>query len=1143
MHSLLRKKIFIIHGKGVKDGFGQEGGGDLDTIGSNVFYGAWFVDQFRKEHGADPVYGEHYEFDFVNYGNGIAHLAVHRGCDIYLPDFPIDAMAARLKLLIVKDRNEVAARVACFECMNEIRSLALKNAATLSGDVKSLANNVLKTGNKVLGEGTSIYDITFYSAFLEVLKALLEADYKLDAEGPGLEIETRMNREDYLVDVISLMQEEKLENLKIAVDEALSEMDKELDSFFKGVSEKELLDIIRDIGRYGFIMGMRADLFSVLMECMTLIKTLSQAEKLVTPARQSSIAGARDKIKFLVETVFDDVALFKKGLIDVEAAAAPLEAAVAKLKSAFKALLAAADSPVTDDDNNVLTLMLCEESNGRPVKGIDVTVKTVLGNTRLVPFGKTGGGTPSITVPTDTEGAIQVSIVGARSDYLLQGTYDNLNTVYYPETVEVPEEILTGDIIETASEGGETSEELPEVERAQLVGLKLVEEDFRFLAENDVYVRRIDDHHPYTPVILQLLERLKDEGLIEHIKLSSLPRGQEEPPDKQKCGADLIYEQLIQGKEADNDGMTHLRYLAHVQDLHLEENDDAINISKLIGSGYSKIAMVRRLAEIKSLAELNDLIANEWMMRVKKYENGLAKVLPRLEKCMERIHLITPRPDGDYTCNLGLRAKIRKWFSFLFMRDEKQRLTYIKDLYASQPDNSLRVMAVLSPFTDVRAGETKINVASAINYLKTKYTFDYFFYCYGSSLMTMRKFTERELPLDLSMWSQFVGSKSDGGHAAAATCKPGSNPKFPQRTLEKINDLNFPLYASYLGTRLSDHLDLELYQVQEPSRKELEKTIAIEAAELESSLMEMIMEPSGGNSGTPVRILAALAPTGGRMTFPLAMNHINNRYQPDYLFFCRGSSGLAIRKMSPRAGTINMEALVGLLGTEEDHWTDTAATLSPAKNPAFPRKAFQFVNDILYIPYLEYVGKLVEKSSQLKLVSLQEMTGNPYSPLQEATIQRTLADGRLITLSSQEGGLVERLKGGKLKVAVILSPFTDREKGEPRVLLPLLAHYVRKKKGADYLFLCKSAFNIAARRLNPSETFLDLKQLANEVGESESVISEDCIVAYPQNHTHFPMSKFRRVNRRNIEDYTQFLATKTSKVCRLKRITVTKLSE
>lgn len=83
-----------------------ETGGDLDTIGSNALYGYWAINSIPEETGAAAVYGRDFEFDFMNYHEGMKHLNVkHRDCDIYVPDFPIDA--------IPELKNDVAALMEC----------------------------------------------------------------------------------------------------------------------------------------------------------------------------------------------------------------------------------------------------------------------------------------------------------------------------------------------------------------------------------------------------------------------------------------------------------------------------------------------------------------------------------------------------------------------------------------------------------------------------------------------------------------------------------------------------------------------------------------------------------------------------------------------------------------------------------------------------------------------------------------------------------------------------------------------------------------------------------------------------------------------------------------------------------------------
>lgn len=70
----------------------NDAGGDLDTIASNALYGAWILLAWEAKCGRPPRYGRDFEFDFVNYHQSFLHLARHRNCELYLPDFPMDAI-------------------------------------------------------------------------------------------------------------------------------------------------------------------------------------------------------------------------------------------------------------------------------------------------------------------------------------------------------------------------------------------------------------------------------------------------------------------------------------------------------------------------------------------------------------------------------------------------------------------------------------------------------------------------------------------------------------------------------------------------------------------------------------------------------------------------------------------------------------------------------------------------------------------------------------------------------------------------------------------------------------------------------------------------------------------------------------------
>jgi len=84
---------------------------------------------------------------------------------------------------------------------------------------------------------------------------------------------------------------------------------------------------------------------------------------------------------------------------------------------------------------------------------------------------------------------------------------------------------------------------------------------------------------------------------------------------------------------------------------------------------------------------------------------------------------------------------------------------------------------------------------------KKGYPADYIFYCYGSHLMTTRKPNENETSLNLSTVCQAMGTKADGGHSGAATCKPASNPNFPLEQLDKVRDTQLPPVPGVPGRR------------------------------------------------------------------------------------------------------------------------------------------------------------------------------------------------------------------------------------------------------------------------------------------------------------------------------------------------------
>jgi hypothetical protein len=311
-----------------------------------------------------------------------------------------------------------------------------------------------------------------------------------------------------------------------------------------------------------------------------------------------------------------------------------------------------------------------------------------------------------------------------------------------------------------------------------------------------------DDHHPYSLKSKADLEELLNSKKIDNFTMSGCLEGKEEiPKENQKCGTDLIYESRIKDTELDSEVWKELTRLAHVQDLHIIEDKMAIDLSKLIGSKYSKLDMVQQLMLMNNIDDLKNILQTTgWDSKIKEYENALEELCPKLEKGMGIIEFTIPLSENNKDKFMQKLSNGKKNIIKLFKTISFGAIDLTNYFYNSQNQNTHKILLLLAPFQSAK--EAKINVASAINYFKEKFEFDYIFYCYGLSLMTTRKVNGDDEALDLNILATKIGSKDDGGHAEAATCKPSSNPNFPSDKLTKINNSNFDIYIKYLAVRL-----------------------------------------------------------------------------------------------------------------------------------------------------------------------------------------------------------------------------------------------------------------------------------------------------------------------------------------------------
>jgi hypothetical protein len=331
------------------------------------------------------------------------------------------------------------------------------------------------------------------------------------------------------------------------------------------------------------------------------------------------------------------------------------------------------------------------------------------------------------------------------------------------------------------------------------------------------YLVRIDDHHPMGKDRMDLLERLKAEGFFGDFVMSGPVKGTEQANEDKTCGADLVHREMIARRGFDSPGLEELRRLAHQQDLHLIEDPDdrshpdylAIDLSKLIGSKHSRIDMAQQLMQVRTYDEMRGIMESTgWRRIVDEYEETLERVLPKLDACMARIEFVDPADLTAAKAQLGFIGKIGPILKVLTFGT----VDLVADaLRKRTPEFVHRIHMTLAPFQSRK--EPRVNVASAIGYMKRHFRFDYFFYAWGSSLLTTRRYNDKDQVLDLSQLMPIIGGPGDGGHSSAATCKPPSNSAWPAARFAKLKKDNFLDYAKYIAGRVEAGTGVQIVSV------------------------------------------------------------------------------------------------------------------------------------------------------------------------------------------------------------------------------------------------------------------------------------------------------------------------------------------
>ncbi len=1076
----MRKKIFIIHGKGVRNGIGREAGGDLDTISSNVFYSVWAQNALKEELLRDAEYGKDYDFDFINYSEGVNHLAVHRGCDVYIPDFPVDALAPRLKLVHVRDSAAVGLINRYTENLNDFRMWIVSNALSVSDEYKNVFNLTFNQVAKI----TAYQDVPVLGMANNILD-MTRAATELSIDDAGGDEDKKAKQDVLLTDLMKCFTGDRFYSAKTAV---LAAMNNDIKYDMSEIVEKkeEILAFDKahslDLSSRGRI-GYTDELIILAAESVYyLARGFEQLRELPFDEEHAAqFAAAAERVREQLKNLFTFMGekIARAGGQD-ENIKDKFSTFAEKLKDSLNILeeLPSYRTPPVQEGGFPITVMLMEDTTGKAVSGIEIMFERLRGAGKIYSADGNELGSKSALVKTGDDGAAYVLYKPVSPDevFQLNVTYDGLHVMLVPEEVEEKPRVSARHGALPASPDY-ISDEQVEVDDevdvdtvkdspfAHNLSLTLIERMFRFLKENDVNVVSIDDHHPYNPEVLTLLEKLRDEGIIGGVQIHAAPRGVDEADEDKKCGADLIYEKMVKGQRWDNPGLKHLRDIAHVQDLYLprqfwpksmglKDRGLGIEISKLIGSSFNKIEMTMELSKLDSREALENIMSSAgWNKFVKEYEDGLVKVLPRTETNMAHMLFIRKPDGGDYDKCLNFQDKLKVFFTA--PKDAAERDAFIKKLYAKNPKNRLIIMAALSPFTNAKLGETKINVASAINYLlrEKKYNADYFFYCYGSQIMTTRKPNNDDETINLSTLMQHIGTKADGGHKGAATCQPLSNPKFPKKRLLKVGDRNILEFFYYIAGKVTEYApSLELLSVRPVAVKKYDDSYEKVLEKVKYNIIEYTFTHS--DTGKTMRAVLTKAPkvakngSENKPGITQVLEWTGRNYKPEYIFFLQGGMySMELYNYADPLKRLELPALSQLVGWDEDGGCEGIAIATPKRNRRIPRD-LRWLRESDFLELGHRISEYINAgNSHWKISSVKAVKPHLHGTKKENLPPIAAHAYRMNFLRSKDANPAYPKT---FKAVAVMAPFVDRKAGAFELPMALVCEELKALK-VDYI--------------------------------------------------------------------------------------------
>lgn len=327
------------------------------------------------------------------------------------------------------------------------------------------------------------------------------------------------------------------------------------------------------------------------------------------------------------------------------------------------------------------------------------------------------------------------------------------------------------------------------------------EDDVRHLGERGVKFERFEDHHPYTAEHKAMFERLRENALVGFYELSGPLPDEALDASQARCGADMVYDNLVRGKPWDTQGARTLQRVTHAEDLACRREDLGRLLTNLIKGGVCKVELAQLLADglagddiAERLAKLGwDRLAEDWATYFEEVESEL----------LENAGMLTfNRPARSLAAGGGARLGVGSDMP----RPRREA-----------SDNKTRILVALA--VSSKPGQPKITTGKAVEFYGRVFPeADYVFYCYGARLMVTRRLNQADLAFNLGTIMPHLGGAGDGGHAGAAVCRPDTNPAYPRQLIGRLTAANFRAFCRYLGTRLHG-LGYDLPAVQDRSKR------------------------------------------------------------------------------------------------------------------------------------------------------------------------------------------------------------------------------------------------------------------------------------------------------------------------------------